>query len=269
MTGPAVLVTGAASGIGAAIAGRFAAAAPVIGFDLNPPQGNNTPHGPSDWIIGDVADPEAWTEARILAERLGGCGILILNAARPCLGTVVKLSPQDWLDTFTTNVFGAALALKAMLPPMIAARSGSVVAISSVNAHFAEQGLAAYNASKAALTALIRTVAVDHAHQGIRANVIQPGTVDTPAFRRVMDTAEDPVGFMAARTARNPIGRILHPDEIAEAAVFLSSPAAAGMTGSILTLDGGLTAAFDHRAGGSGYRADEPVPTTEEVGNGR
>jgi len=260
MTKRPVVVTGVSSGIGAAIADRFRETAPVIGVDAtaleDPNAAADRPY-PLQCVTGDVGSDGTWAEVERALSDVGAPQCLVFNAGRPKLGTVLDLDLSDWIDTFTGNVFGVALGLRRLLPAMIDAGGGVVLAISSVNARFAEQGLIAYSASKAALTSLIRSVAVDHARDSIRANVIEPGTVDTPAFRRVMDTADDPAAFLAERAERNPMGRILTPAEIAEAAYFLCGEAASGMTESVLTIDAGLTASFDFRADTTGYRVSE------------
>ena len=135
---------------------------------------------------------------------------------------------------------------------MIERGRGSIVAVASVNALQAEQGLVAYNASKGALLQLIRTVAVDHARDGVRANVVCPGVTDTPLFRAHLATARDPERFRAAREQRNPLGHLLDPDDVARAVAFLAGDESSGMTGSTLIVDAGLTASFDFRTGSEG-----------------
>ena len=154
---------------------------------------------------------------------------------------------ETWRQQFEDNFFGAVLGTKACLPDMIAAGGGSVVVVSSVNGWMAEQGLIAYSCTKATLIEFARSLAVDHARQGIRANVVAPGATDTPAFRRAMGTAEDPEAWIAERAARNPLGRILSADEVANVVWFLASDEAAGMTGAVVAVDAGLSVSFDFR----------------------
>jgi len=111
----------------------------------------------------------------------------------------------------------------------------------------AEQRLIAYSSTKATLIEFARCLAVDHAREGIRVNVVAPGTVNTPAFRRAMGTASDAESFIESRRQRNPIPRILTADEIANVVWFLSGDQSSGMTGSVVTVDAGLTASYDFR----------------------
>jgi NAD(P)-dependent dehydrogenase (short-subunit alcohol dehydrogenase family) len=206
------------------------------------------------WMQADVADPEVWPVVVELSTNRFGAppAVLVLNAATIAVGTVAELSEDDWRRVLDVNVLGAARALRACLPPMIKRGRGSIVAVASVNALQAEQGLAAYNASKGALLQLVRTVAVDHARDGVRANVVCPGVTDTPLFRAHLATARDPTLFRSVREQRNPLGRLLRPDEVARAIVFLASEESAGMTGATLVVDAGLTASFDFRTGAEG-----------------
>ncbi len=208
------------------------------------------------WVQGDVAEEETW--ARV-AEAMGALGVapsaLVLNAARAQIGTVLTVSLDEWKRLFDINVFGAVLGARTCLPSMIENGGGSVIVIASVNSWLAEQNLIAYSCTKATLVEFAKSLAVDHARQGIRANAIAPGTVDTQGFRRAMSTSPDPEGFIEARRQRNPIPRILSPDEIANVVWFLSGEESSGMTGSLVTVDAGLTASYDFRdPEGQGYR---------------
>lgn len=134
---------------------------------------------------------------------------------------------------------------------MVEASGGSVVTVASVDAFMAEQGLAAYCSSKGPLQQLTKCVAMDHARQNVRANCVAPGVIDTPFFRRHLETASDPEHFLRVREQRNPPGRLLQPDEFA-ATVEFAALDATGMTGSTLTVDAGLSASFDFRTGAEG-----------------
>jgi NAD(P)-dependent dehydrogenase (short-subunit alcohol dehydrogenase family) len=121
-----------------------------------------------------------------------------------------------------------------------------------VNGTLAEQQLSVYNASKGAVRQLARTVAMDHARQGIRANVLSPGAMLAGLFERHMKSARDPEKFQATRAARQPTGRITDPGDVARAALFLLSDASAALNGSEVIADGGLTTSFDFRTGNEG-----------------
>lgn len=244
------IVTGAASGVGAATAEHLrAAGTAVVGIDLA--WGRDAPTLAAR-VTGDVGAVGTWREALDAAG--GAPAKLVLNAARLTVGTVLDVSDEELRLVSEVNVFAVALGLRECLPPMIAAGGGSVVAVASVAALVAEQGLAAYCASKGALLQLMRCVAVDHARAGIRANCVCPGAIDTPFFRRHVDASADPERFLREKTERHPSGRILDPDDVARVVEFLLSDAAVGMNGAAVTVDGALTTTFDFQtsAGGLG-----------------
>jgi NAD(P)-dependent dehydrogenase (short-subunit alcohol dehydrogenase family) len=251
------VVTGASKGIGEASARRFLAEdVPVIGISTSPPGDPLASDPRFHAVVGDVADPGAWQEVVALYRSLGVApGALVLNAARARIGTVLTLELDEWRRQFEDNVFGAVLGAKVCLPDMIDAGGGAVVIVSSVNGWMAEQGLIAYSSTKATLIEIARSLAVDHARQGIRANVVAPGTTDTPAFRRAMGTAQDPEAWIAQRAERNPLGRILTADEVASVVWFLSTDESSGMTGAVVPVDAGLSVSFDFRGPeAAGYR---------------
>jgi NAD(P)-dependent dehydrogenase (short-subunit alcohol dehydrogenase family) len=249
-TDPALLalVTGAASGVGLAttrcLLGRGSS---VIGVDLVP-QPDALPAGPRlAWITGDVSAEPTWARALTLAEGQFGTtpGVLILNAAKLAVGTVLETPVDTFRQVFEVNVYAAVLGLQACLPSMIGRGAGSVVVVASVNGLQAEQDLAAYNSSKGALVQLVRSAAIDHARDGVRINAVCPSTIDTPFIRGQVDSMPDPAAFRAEMEARHPLGRILDPAEVASVVVFLSTSEASGMTGASVVVDLGLTASPD------------------------
>lgn len=249
-TGSAV-VSGAASGVGLATTLRLLARGwRVIGVDLA--ERPDTLDAGVQWVRGNTARPETWAEALSTAEYSAGAPTtVVLNAAVLITGSVLELSPEDWHQQFDVNVTGPFHALRTFLPPMIKAGGGSVVTIASVDAYQAEQGLAGYCSSKGALLQLTRCVAMDHARQGVRANCIAPGVIDTPFFRRHLESAAEPARFLAAREQRNPLGRLLSPDDVAATVEHVALDAT-GMTGALVTVDAGLSASFDFRTGSVG-----------------
>ncbi len=251
------IITGSSKGIGEACARRFLAeGVTVVGISTSPPDEPLASHTGFHAIVGDVADAAVWEQVTTTYRALGILPTtLVLNAARPLVGTVISLEIDQWRSLFEGNFFGAVLGAKSCLPDMIAGGGGSVVVVSSVDGWLAEQGLIAYACTKATLIAFARNLAVDHARDRIRANVVAPGTTDTPAFRRAMGTADDPDAWIEERAQRNPLGRILSADEIASTAWFLASEESSGITGAVVTVDAGLSTSFDFRRPEShGYR---------------
>lgn len=250
MTGERKLavVTGAGSGVGAAcVRSLVRQGVRVLAIDLA--WREEAPSGDVARLTADVAAESTWRRvSEVAAEHGGGPDQLVLCAGRLEVGSVLALEPAALRAVFEVNVFAAATALKACLPAMIERGGGAIVAVASTDALFAEQGLAAYCASKGALLQLIRCVAVDHGRQGIRANCVCPGAIDTPFFRRHVDAAADPDAFLREKTERHPSGRLLAPEDVAEVATFLLEDRAIGVNGASILIDGGLTATFDYQA---------------------
>jgi NAD(P)-dependent dehydrogenase (short-subunit alcohol dehydrogenase family) len=250
------VVTGAASGVGAATTTRLLRKGfGVIGVDLAAmPAGRFDGSADLVWVRGDVSQTATWTEVitRSTERFATKPQVLVANAAHLVVGTVTSLSDDDWKAVFDVNVFGVVRALRACIPGMIEQGYGRIVTVASVDAYMAEQGLAAYCSSKGALAQLTRCTAMDYARDGITVNCVCPGVIDTPFFRRHLDTAKHPASFLRVREQRNPLGRLLDPDEVAATVVFLASKDASGMTGSLVTVDAGLSASFDFRTGEEG-----------------
>ena len=185
MTERIALVTGAAKGIGEACVWRFLREGmTVVGVATSPLAVELAAQSRLHFVVGDVADPATWERVSDMLDQLGGAlEALVLDAAQVFAGTVLDVPLEDWRRVFETNVFGAVLGAQACLPRMIERGKGQIVIVSSVNGWMAEQGLIAYSCTKATLIEMTKSLAVDHAHQGIRANVVAPGTTDTPTFR--------------------------------------------------------------------------------------
>lgn len=248
-----VVVSGTASGLGTGIARLLVeSGVRTLGVDLA-----EAPETLSDplytHVKGDVSLEGTWeaiaaSVADAKPETLG----LVTSAAVLGVGTIMEFDRTAMEKTMAVNFVGTGLALRALLPLMIERGAGTIVAVASVDATFAEQQLAVYAASKAAVRQLTRTVAMDHARQGIRANVLSPGPMLAGLFERHMKSASDPDRFLATRANRQPSGRILDPAEVARAALFLLSDASTALNGAEIVADGGLTTSFDFRTGSEG-----------------
>jgi NAD(P)-dependent dehydrogenase (short-subunit alcohol dehydrogenase family) len=234
--GKRALVTGAGSGIGAAVARRLAAGgADVILADvaLQPIEELAQEIGGQPLQL-DVRDEEQ------VAAAMSGLDVLV-NVAGIGSTTTAPETPLDvWEDVFAVNARGTFLCCKHAIPGMAERRGGSIVNIASVAALVGLRNRVAYCASKGAVVALTRALAVDHVADGIRVNAVCPGTVDSPWVRRLVEDAGE---SLDALRARQPMGRLGLPEEIADAVAYLASDAAAFVTGTTLVIDGGLTAA--------------------------
>lgn len=251
LSGRVALVTGGTAGIGRASAASMArAGAAVVACGLPDAALEEARATFADERVECVAcDITDSTAVQDLIEdvrgRHGRLDILVNSAGIQRYGTVVETEEPIWDSVIATNAKSVYLTCRAAIPAMIAGGGGAIVNVSSVQAFAAETGAAAYVASKGAVNALTRALAVDHAHQGIRVNAVCPGSVDTPMLRAA---AMRQAGGGSAGTlvrewgARHLLGRVAEPAEIAEAVCFLASPRASFVTGATLTVDGGLLA---------------------------
>ena len=237
LEGNVALVTGAASGIGAAIVTRFrAAGARVAGLDVK-----NGPASDCD-LIADMRSDAALAQAfASMKASIGAPDILVHAAAATFHGGTMETAPQVYADIYDVNVIGAVRLLKWCIPEMRIRGGGSVILLSSINAGFATPQLAAYAASKAALNSVMQAAALEFAPDNIRVNAIAPASIDTPALRASYARGGDPAGARAANVLRHPLARIGTAGEVAELALFLASPRAAWITGSVYPIDGGAS----------------------------
>jgi NAD(P)-dependent dehydrogenase (short-subunit alcohol dehydrogenase family) len=241
------IVVGAANGIGRATALAFAAAgAAVVCADVEEPgakttaaelEANGARALPLRLDVTDAGSCRAAVAATL--QRFGGLDVLLYGAAdSDRTATVLELEEAEWDRVIQVNLTGAFLMVRAALPPMIARGGGSVILIASQLGRVASPGRPAYCATKGALIQLAKVLAADHAAQGIRANTISPGAVET---RRMLRRWKDMDEARRMMGPKHLLGRLGRPEEIARAAVYLASDASSFMTGSDLLIDGGYT----------------------------
>jgi NAD(P)-dependent dehydrogenase (short-subunit alcohol dehydrogenase family) len=230
------LVTGGTQGIGRAIADRFAQeGARVTIIDLRE---SDTPWGEGQrFKRGDVVEPQMWedTVAEVL-EADGKIDILVSNAGIIDQARLHEMELAEWDRVVAVNQTAVMLGMRTVIPRMIDAGGGSIVNISSIWGSLASGGAASYHATKAAVRNLTKNAAVTYAPDGVRANTIHPGIINTPI---VQLQAEEKTAWVVAQT---PLGRVGEPEEIANGALFLASDEAAYITGTELYIDGGFTA---------------------------
>lgn len=235
-----VIVTGAASGIGRSVAEAFRdEGATVFGGDIAP---EGIPEGCRAHRV-DVSDERQVTALVDAAVReTGRIDVLCNNAGIGSTTDVLECSTEEWDRVFAVNARGVFVGTRSALPHMLDRGKGAIVNTASVAGMIGLRDRAAYCASKGAVIAFTKQVAIQYAGTGVRCNCICPGTVETPWVEGLLSQAEDPTTRRAELVARQPAGRLGSPDEVAEAALYLASDAAGFVTGSALVIDGGLTA---------------------------
>jgi len=241
-----VLITGAASGIGAGIAELFAEssyAAVLVDLDLAGAKRIAAKLGkPAIAFAADIADEaQARTAIESAVREFGYISVLINNAGIEVSGSVSDLSPAQWDRQIAVNLRGAFLMSHYAIPAM-RERGGVILHISSVHAHVSWAGSAAYDATKAGLIGLTRAMAIDHGPEGIRVNAICPGYIDTPLMEKWLESVPDRSATMRQVLSVHPVGRIGTPRDVAQAALFLASDAASFISGTALVVDGAMTA---------------------------
>jgi NAD(P)-dependent dehydrogenase (short-subunit alcohol dehydrogenase family) len=249
LAGKRALVTGAGSGIGAAIAERFAGlGAHVWATDRDERTARDTAErirragGAADALALDVTDAAATTEAASALESRGGIHVLVNNAGIGHVGTILQATGADLDRLYAVNVRGVFNMTRAFLPAMIARRSGAIVNMASIGGVVGLRDRVAYCTTKFAVVGLTKSVALDHALDGIRVNCICPGRVETPFFTARLREYPDPEKAYRELAATHALNRMGKPEEIAAAAAYLASDDAAFITGSALIIDGGLSA---------------------------
>jgi meso-butanediol dehydrogenase/(S,S)-butanediol dehydrogenase/diacetyl reductase len=249
LSGKVALITGAGAGIGRASSLLFAReGARVLAVDLDAATGEETARlvcdagGEAAFHRADVSQPgEAQAMVLAAVERYGRLDILFNNAGIVPSGTVEDTDAEEWERAIAVNLRSVFLGCKYAVPVMRRQGGGVIVNTASVAGLVGVKNRAAYSASKMGVIGLTRSVAIDFIQDGIRANAICPGTVDTPSLRHRIAAAGDPEAARAAFIARQPMGRLGTAEEIAALALYLASDESAYMTGSELIIDGGLS----------------------------
>ena len=240
--GLVALVTGGASGIGAATAAALSSyGATVAVLDREAADPADVPDGTLA-VRADVTD-DASVRAAVdeVARQAGRLDILVNNAGIGAQGTVEDNPDDEWRAVLEVNVLGMVRVSRAALPHLRRSPSAAIVNTASVAAEVGLPDRVLYSASKGAVVAASRAMAADLLDDGIRVGWVNPGTADTPWIGRLLSRAEDPAAERVALEARQPHGRLVAADEVAQAICALADPRAGSTTGTSLTVDGGLT----------------------------
>lgn len=250
LTGKIVLVTGAASGIGEAIATMLAAAGGFVYVaDIDEANGSRVTDeilsdgGKAEFIrlnVAEVSECKAAVEA--VNANYGGLDILVNNAGIGHVGTILQTTGEDLDRLFSVNVRGMFDLTRLFIPRMIDRRYGVIINMASIGGILAIRDRIAYCTTKFAVVGFTKCIALDHALDGIRANCICPGRVETPFVKSRLAEYPDPKQAYQDMSATQAVGRMGTPEEIAAAVLYLASDEAAFITGTALEIDGGWAA---------------------------
>ncbi|GJD59862.1 SDR family NAD(P)-dependent oxidoreductase [Methylobacterium dankookense] len=242
-----VLVTGGGRGIGRAIATAFkedGATVSIIGRDRAALDAALATAVADRAYVADVTDPHAVEAAIREAEGVAPIEVLVANAGAAESAPFLKHDPALFRRMFDVNVVGVVNAVQAVLPGMLARKSGRIIAIASTAGLKGYAYVSAYSAAKHAAIGLVRSLALEVARDGITVNAVCPGFTDTDlvgeSLERIMQsTGRDRAAALASLTKHNPQGRLVEPGEVADAARWLAGPGAGSVTGQAITVAGG------------------------------
>lgn len=237
--GLSAAITGGCGGIGAATAALLLErGATVAVLDLTT---QGAPLGALAVAVDVTKQDQVDAAISTVVREQGGIDVLVNNAGIGAVGDVTENDADEWLRVLGVNVVAAARVTAAAMPFLRASQHAAVVNMSSAVVHVGVAQRALYSASKGAIHALTLAMAADHVREGVRVNAVAPGTTETAWVGRLLDQAADPEAARAALRGRQPLGRLVRPEEVAHAVACLASPLAASTTGVVLRVDGGMT----------------------------